>query len=265
LGFPGGHVRFCCSPWPFSLLIRIAVCITLFFVDKNRESERRGHVRALLRASAVLLRGGESLGSFRVINASVGGLLLGGTPPGPVGTRVELVLRLGPDRTVRTQAVVCREQASQDGAAFALSFVDLPAEGRELIQGAVDAFLERVRSASVLVVDDSREVGLALSLELSRMGRSVHAVQTPLDAVYMMEERNQVAVAIVDLVLGGAHGLDLIAYLADRHPGVRRVLMSGHAHPAQLELSRHGAARSAPHEILAKPWTNHSLARAVGV
>jgi hypothetical protein len=42
-------------------------------------------------------------------------------------------------------------------------------------------------------------------------------------------------------------------------------LMSGHAHPAQLALSRHAAAQAAPHEILAKPWTNRSLARAVGV
>jgi CheY-like chemotaxis protein len=234
-------------------------------VEKNRETERREHARAFLRASAVLLRGGESLGNFRVINASVGGILLDGNPPGPVGTRVELVLRLGPDRTMRTQAVVCREQLGRDGAGFALSFVDLQAEGRQQIQAAVDAFLEKVRRASVLVVDDSREVGHALGLELQRMGQSVHAVQTPLEAVCVMEERNQVAVAIVDLVLGSAHGLDLIAYLADRHPGVRRVLMSGHAHPAQLALSRHAAARSAPHEILAKPWTNRSLARAVGI
>ena len=41
--------------------------------------------------------------------------------------------------------------------------------------------------------------------------------------------------------------------------------MSGHAHPAQLALSRHSAAKSAPHEILAKPWTHKTLARAVGL
>jgi CheY-like chemotaxis protein len=236
-----------------------------FYVEKKQGNDRREHARAFLRASAVLLGGGNSLGNFRVINASVGGLLLGGTPPGPVGSQVELVLRLGPDRTVRTQAVVCREQQSKDGTAFAVSFVNLQTEGRQQVQAAVDAFLEKVRSASVLVVDDSREVGHALGLELARMGQTVHAVQTPLEAVCMMEERNQVSVAIVDLVLGNAHGLDLITYLADRHPRVRRVLMSGNAHPAQLALSRHAAARSAPHDILAKPWTNRSLARAVGI
>jgi CheY-like chemotaxis protein len=234
-------------------------------VDKKRDSERRKHARAFLRASAVLLRDDDSLGSFRVINASVGGLLLGGSVPAPVGTEVEAVLRLGPDRAVRTKSVICREQASRDGSAFAVSFLDLSADDEARIQAAVDVFFERVRSASVLVVDDSREVGQALSLELGRLGQSAHAVQTPLEAVCMLEERNQVAVAIVDLVLGNEHGLDLIAYLADRHPRVRRVLMSGHAHPAQLALSRHSAARSAPHDVLAKPWTHSTLARAVGI
>ncbi len=234
-------------------------------MDNSPESERRRHTRAVVRASAVLLRDGESLGSFRVINASVGGLLLGGSTPAPLGTQVEAVLRLGPDRTLRVQSVVCREQASRDGSAFAVSFLDLSAEDEARIQTAVDVFLERVRSASVLVVDDSREVGAALSLELGRLGQSSHAVQTPLEAVCLLEDRNQVAIAIVDLVLGNEHGLDLIAYLADRHPRVRRVLMSGHAHPAQLALARHGAARSAPHEVLAKPWTHSTLARAVGL
>jgi CheY-like chemotaxis protein len=234
-------------------------------VEKNRESDRRKHSRAFLRASAVLLRANESLGSFRVINASVGGLLLGGPPPAPIGTEVEVVLRLGPDRPLRSKSVVCREQAGRDGSAFAISFLDLSAEDEAHIQHAVDSFLERVRSAAVLVVDDSREVGQALSLELARLGQAAHAVQTPLEAVCMLEERNQVAVAIVDLVLGNEHGLDLIAYLADRHPRVRRVLMSGHAHPAQLALARHSAAKTAPHEILAKPWTHTSLARAVGL
>ncbi len=236
-----------------------------FFVDKNSEAERRKHARALLRANVALLRGEESLGSFRVVNVSAGGLLLGGPPPAPVGTQLHVVLRLSSDRSVRARAVVCREQASREGAAFAINFVDLPADEQVRIQEAVDAFIERVRSASVLVVDDSREVGQALSLELARLGQAAHAVQTPLEAVCMLEERNQVSVAIIDLVLGNEHGLDLIAYLADRHPNVRRVLMSGHAHPAQLALSRHSASRSAPHEILAKPWTHKTLARAVGL
>jgi CheY-like chemotaxis protein len=234
-------------------------------VDKNSDPERRKHTRALLRASAVLLRGDDSLGSFRVANASAGGLLLGGTCPAPLGTELEVILRLGPDRAVRARATVCREQAIREGASFAISFLDLTDEDRTRIEEAVESFLERVRTASVLVVDDSREVGQALSLELARLGQAAHAVQTPLEAVCLLEERNQVSVAIIDLVLGNEHGLDLIAYLAERHPQVRRVLMSGHAHPAQLALSRHSASRTAPHEILAKPWTHKTLARAVGL
>jgi CheY-like chemotaxis protein len=234
-------------------------------VEKTPQNDRRKHARAVLRASAVLLRADDSLGSFRVVNVSVGGLLLGGAMPAPVGTEVEVVLRLGPDRAVRTQAVICREQQSREGTAFAVSFVALPAEDEARLRSAIDACLERVRSASILVVDDSREVGQALSLELGRLGHAAHAVQTPLEAVCVLEERNQVAVAIVDLVLGNEHGLDLIAYLADHHPTVRRVLMSGHAHPAQLALSRHAVARSAPHEILAKPWSQTTLVRAVGL
>ena len=236
-----------------------------FYMENNPEAERRRHARALLRASAVLLRADDSLGSFRVVNASVGGLLLGGAMPAPVGTEVEVVLRIGLDDPVRTRGLICRQQQGRDGAGFAIDFLGLAAEEVDRLQSAVDAFLERVRSASILVVDDSREVGQALSLELAHLGHSAHAVQTPLEAVCLLEERNQVTVAIVDLLLGSEHGLDLLVYLSDRHPNVRRVLMSGHVQPAQLALSRHAAARSAPHEILSKPWTHETLARAVGL
>jgi len=197
-----------------------------------------------------------------MLNLSAGGLMLAGQPPLAVGDQVEVVLRVG-DQTLRARAGVLREGHGGKGKGRALAFHDLPPEAEDLIQNAVLRTLEDARAASVLIVDDSAEICQALRTQLGRLGHRAVAVGTPLEAVNFLDQPNNVAVALVDLVLGSATGMDVIAYLAEQHPQVRRVLMSGRAHPQQLELARHSMFRFSAHEVLSKPWTEESLTKAM--
>jgi CheY-like chemotaxis protein len=227
--------------------------------------ERRRHPRAPIAASAVLLKGEQRLGSYRVINLSAGGLLLAGEAPpeGPETLRVSL--RVGGDATLKAQVALLRQAHAHRAPSFALSFVDLDADAEDMIQNAVLEALEQATTASVLVVDDSPEICHALRLQLSRLGHRSYTVGTPLEAVDYLEQPNQVSVALVDLVLCGSNGLDVLAYLAEQHPGVRRVLMSGRAQPGQLELARHSLFKFSAHDVLAKPWTDGALTRAIAL
>jgi len=204
--------------------------------------ERRKHPRAPLASSVVVHRGEERIGVYRVVNLSAGGLMVTGQPPLEVGTRVEIHLRVG-ERTLRARAMVLREGQPGHGTARALAFRDLEPDAEDLIQSAVLRALEDARGASVLIVDDSAEICQALRTQLGRLGHRAVAVGTPLEAVNFLEQPNNVAVALVDLVLGSSNGLDVLAYMAEQHPRVRRVLMSGRAHPQQLELARHSMFR----------------------
>jgi len=87
--------------------------------------------------------------------------------------------------------------------------------------------------------------------------------------VHALEQPNSFSVALVDVVLaggvvGGTNGVEVLAYLANRHPTVRRVLMAGNIEPWQLELARNTLFPNSVHRVLSKPWIDATLARALG-
>jgi CheY-like chemotaxis protein len=232
-------------------------------------SERRCSPRASLASRVVVRRQEESLGTFEVLNLAAGGMLLAGEPPSPSnqlapdeGVNVVLDLALGKPLVLPGHLMGARR--TRHGSAFVFAFSALPAPVRAELQVRIDGNVARARAAHVLVVDDSREIGDALCLQLDRLGMAAHAVTTPLEALRLLEEPNQVQAAIVDMVLGGANGLDLLAYLSDQHPKIRRVLMSGHSAPGHLELTAMGHQAS-PHDVLAKPWSEATLTRALAL
>jgi CheY-like chemotaxis protein len=233
------------------------------------ESERRIHPRAPLLATAVLrdAESGEPIGGFRVVNASAGGLLLEGQPPDL--ERFEVLLRLSAERAVRAQAVVVPGEKARPGAfglsAFRVSFVALNPDQEDAIHDAVLSVLEEACVASVLIVDGNVEMCHALRMTLDRMGRRALAVATPLEVVHALEQPNKVCLALVDVALaaGGAAsaaGQEVLGYLAESHPAVRRVVMASGLQPWQLDLAR-GALFPGVHGVLLKPWSDETLSR----
>jgi CheY-like chemotaxis protein len=230
-------------------------------------AERRRHPRAPVLATAALFDGGRGLGEFRVINASAGGLLLEGERPAKEKVGVEL--RLSRKRVVRTEAAVTRGPTLRLGQAFALSFVNLSPDDEDALQNAVLAVLEEARTASVLIIDGNLEICHALREAIGRMGSLAFGVGTPLEAVNVLEQPNSFQVALIDVGLaGGALGLatgrEVLGYMADHHPRLRRVLMAGNVPPWQVELARKALLPYSAHDVLAKPWSDSTLARALG-
>jgi CheY-like chemotaxis protein len=185
--------------------------------------------------------------------------MLDGRPPLEVGDGVEAVVELSPGKEVRVAAVVVRAFDSS----VALAFLDVAPDVEDAIQTLVLASLEAAHAATVLIVDDSPEVRRALARELRRLGHDTRAVSTAAAARELLSEPNHFSVAFVDQDLGGEYGSDLLHHLAKNHPDVRRVLMSGAVRTAQLTLALASGQQALAHEVLAKPWSNETLARAL--
>jgi ActR/RegA family two-component response regulator len=229
-------------------------------------AESRKHARAPLLATAVLHKGTRPIGSFRVVNASAGGLLLAGEAP--AGTdQVEVLLRLPADRFIRGQAAVVRTEVQNGRPAFALAFSGLRADQERLIQDAVLTALDEARTAAVLILEDDLDVTQALREAVARLGYRSFPVASFLELVHTLERPNSFCVAFVADALcrragAWANGSEVLEYLAAQHSEMRRVLIIDHSELAQLE-GENGHPDSV-HEILTKPWTESRLAHALG-
>jgi CheY-like chemotaxis protein len=223
-------------------------------------AERRRQTRAPLWATATLSLPTRDLGSFQVVNLSAGGALLVGDIPAPLGAPVRAVLRLPAGQAVPVEAALVRRDQSRQGSAFALAFTALATPDEALIQQAVTAALDEARAASVLIVGESPDESAALSAELNALGWRAFAVRSSLEAAHVLDEPNHLSLAVVDMVLGAGDKVDLLAYLAERHPAVRRVLLSESTSLYDLDRAR-SALTFSIHAVLHKPWSREELAR----
>jgi hypothetical protein len=80
-------------------------------------AERRVYARIKSDGTAVILRDRDVLGSYTIVNLSVGGALLTGKKPLPVGEPVQVTLQLRPGNVV-LDAVVARGEDGSYGLAF---------------------------------------------------------------------------------------------------------------------------------------------------
>jgi CheY-like chemotaxis protein len=231
-------------------------------------SENRRYRRAALLAIADLHlhEDGSPLGRFSVVNASAGGLLLAGKAP---ATRalLEVVLHLPDGRRVRTPAEVVRRRPARGRVTFALSFADPTPQTQLAIDDAVWAAVAESSTAEVLIADGNIEAMRALREDSRRLGYRACAVGTPLEVVDALERPNRIEVAVVDAVLTGhgdgwGEGPEVLVYLAERHPSIRRVLMVSPHQLWQLELARDPSGASAD-AVLTKPWDDPSLGQAL--
>jgi CheY-like chemotaxis protein len=213
---------------------------------------------------AVLSREGHQLGCFKTVNLAAGGALLLGAAPGAVGDRLDIELRLSEQQTVSLRAVLVRTEGAGEHAAFALAFVDVPADAQDDIQAALLAALEAAQAASALIVDDASESCLELQSDLGVLGHGAFLVNTAEDAVRFLERQNHVSPALVEQNACVRDGVDVLAYLAAERPAIRRVLVSEAVASSQLARALAPYAHPLAHAVLPRPWTRETLAHAVG-
>jgi hypothetical protein len=230
-------------------------------------AESRKHPRAPLLATAVLHEGPRAIGTFRVINASAGGLLLAGEAPAELA-RVEVLLRLPGDRIVRGQAAIVRRETQKGRPAFALAFSGVSSVQEGLIQHAVAAALEEARTAGVVILEDDLDVTQALRDGLARFGWRSFPVTSFLELAHALERPNNFCIAFVAHRFSGraggwADGPEVLGYLATQCPEIRRVLMVDEGDLAEFQ-QRGSCPEDLTHEILPKPWTDSRLGDALG-
>ncbi len=226
--------------------------------------DRRVFVRARVVATATAWVRGICKGSYIVENLSLGGVQLSGGPAIRVGEEIKLMLEL-PRGRVEVRGLVLRSDARARDAALALRFHMLSRQARETIGNTVaEALEEAAREASmrpeptVLVVDDSLLVRESLTRDIRRAGWEVACFSTSLDALdFLDRSESRIRVALVDMVRVNEKA-DLLNFLAEERPSIRRVLMSeeGLLAGEAMEIL---AARA--DGVLVKPWDIESLAR----
>ncbi len=108
-------------------------------------------------------------------------------------------------------------------------------------------------------MDDDDDLAHVISRALERQGYEVHRARTGSEALASLPNLQRLAAAVVDLVLPGAGGLDVVRGIRRAFPGCRIVAMTGLAEPV-LEQAFHDAGADV---FLAKPVELAELFKAV--
>ena len=113
-------------------------------------------------------------------------------------------------------------------------------------------------TGSVLVVDDDVAVGTVLTALLAQAGVTAHHVSSAVAALAHLE-RSQVDVVVTDLRMPGMDGMQLLAQVAERWPGVPVVVLTAHGTvPLAVDAMRAGAA-----DFLLKPFDREQILHVV--
>lgn len=112
---------------------------------------------------------------------------------------------------------------------------------------------------TLLVADDDDDVASAVARLFERRGWQVHRARSGSEAVAVAGGATRLDAAVVDLVLPGVGGLDVVRELRKLHAGCRIVAMTGFAEAAMMnEFLKAGADA-----FVGKPFEIAALIRAV--
>jgi CheY-like chemotaxis protein len=108
---------------------------------------------------------------------------------------------------------------------------------------------------AVLVVDDDRGVRRLTARMLRAEGYRVLEAASGPEALQMLEADSGVRLVVTDIVMPEMHGLDLADRALAKVPGLRIVLMTGHAPELTVQLG----LRESPLPVLLKPFSATQL------
>lgn len=220
--------------------------------------ERRRSPRAYVAAMASVFREGVKVGDYLADNISSGGAALLNGPELHEGALLGVSLRIFGGATLSLRARVVRG-ASRGGH---LAFQRPSAQAQDILQRAVLSALERQGKPAVLVVHALTPVLGEIAGDLCKLRRRAILAPTPLDAIrWLCDPDQRIEVAMVERSLpSGIDGSEVLAFIGDDVPTVRRVLMSGGPADEGLEQSVDGKT---VHAALRRPWTSERLSRAL--
>jgi DNA-binding NtrC family response regulator len=78
----------------------------------------------------------------------------------------------------------------------------------------------------ILIVDDEPDAGTVLAKLLSALGYETDVARNG-DAALELVERKQYGVAIIDYIMPGMNGAELLTRIHELHPGLTAILLTG--------------------------------------
>ena len=98
------------------------------------------------------------------------------------------------------------------------------------------------RALIALLVDDDDDLARILARALERIGFGVHRARTGTDALAVLAHADQLDVAIVDLVLPGVGGIEIVRRARAAFPACRIVAVTGLADATVEQVFREAGA-----------------------
>lgn len=78
----------------------------------------------------------------------------------------------------------------------------------------------------VLIVDDDRVIGESLEMLLTRKGLEAEYVEEPQNVFFILKQK-KFDIALIDLHMPSANGIDLANLIMEKHPSVSTFIMTG--------------------------------------
>lgn len=221
--------------------------------------ERRHTFRVPVEGRASIWLRGRLHGHYALVDLSISGCTLRDGPECYPGEQVEVVLHL-PDRPLFWLSARVRRSEAEVGLCF--EHPDPRSEDR--LQDLVVEVYTRMHADSEsfsLVIDARSHVRRGLVHNLDAVGERAVAVATPLDAVQLLLERGErVLTAFIGPDRDDAPTYELVEFLANNYPRVRRVLMGNAGEVAGAWIAE---ATGEVHGLLETPCSEESLRRLV--
>lgn len=113
---------------------------------------------------------------------------------------------------------------------------------------------------ALLLVDDDDDLARVLSRAFDRQGFRIHRARDGTEAVALIQGTIRFASAVVDLVLPGTGGLEVVRAIRRHQPSCRIVAVTGVREPSVERMFREAGAD----RFLTKPVDLEQLLEAVG-
>jgi len=200
--------------------------------DDEGSAERRKSFRVGVNGRALLWNKNVIAGRFRVVDLSIGGCLLRDSGREMIDdAEYRLVLELGSYGAIRLPAKLVRQRRLNEGLVeLGMQFCTHPPATEDRIHDLVMANLEAERptgSGRVLIVDPDPQRRRALRESIGPLGYVVVEADSPVDAVWELENGPaDFHAVLVSRWLGRCDGRDLVRFIGERYTGVHRVLVT---------------------------------------
>ena len=112
---------------------------------------------------------------------------------------------------------------------------------------------------SLLIADDDDDVAAAVTRLFERRGWTTRRARSGTEAIAIARGDTPMDAALIDLVLPGAGGLDVVRAVRSGHPGCRIVAMTGFGEGAMMQAFLEAGADA----FIGKPFDMKALMAAV--